>query len=273
MCRVLRVHRSGYYAWLREPISARAKEDQRLLALIRESHRESGGTYGSPWVHRDLLESGEHCSVHRVARLMRENGIRARIGYKRRSIGGGPTAEVADNLLQRDFSPNRPNQAWVTDITYIRTYEGWLYLAVVLDLYSRAVVGWSMQPTMRQDLVIQALLCAIWRRKPERPVLVHSDQGSQYGSRDYVRFLRDHNLVPSMSRRGNCLDNAVAESFFATMKKHRIRRRIFTTRDEARQVIFEFIEIFYNPKKRHSHNGGYAPMEYEEYYFLQAESV
>lgn len=204
---------------------------------------------------------------------MRENKIRAAIGYKRRCIKGGKPANVADNHLQREFTVGEPNAVWVTDIAYIRIYEGWLYLAVVVDLFSRAVVGWSMQGTMSRDLVIQALLSAVWRRKPQCKILIHSDQGSQYGSHDYLDFMRDHNLEPSMSRRGNCLDNAVAESFFATLKKHKIRQRVFATRDEARKEIFEFIEMFYNPKKRYSHIGGVSPEQFEANYFSKRSGV
>jgi putative transposase len=273
MCRVFGVHPSGFYAWLQKPLSNRAMEDRRLLALIQQFHISSGGTYGSPWIHQDLREVGERCSVHRVARIMRENQIRAVIGYKRRYIKGGKPANVADNHLQREFTVSEPNTVWVTDITYIRTCEGWLYLAVVVDLFSRAVVGWSMQSTMSRELVIQALLSAVWRRKPKRNVMIHSDQGSQYGSRDYLDFMRDHNLEPSMSRRGNCWDNAVAESFFATLKKHKIRQRIFATRAEARKEIFEFIELFYNPIKRHSHIGGIAPEQFEANYFSKQSGV
>jgi putative transposase len=273
MCRVLRVQRSGFYAWLREPVSQRAREDARLLVLIRELFVASGGTYGSPWIHRDLRELGETCSVHRVARLMRQAGLRAQIGYKRRWIAHGRPARVAPNRLNRVFTADAPNQVWVGDITYVRTHEGFLYLAVVLDLFSRLVVGWSMQPTLSRDLVMQALLAAVWRRRPRGPVLVHSDQGSQYGSHDYLAFLADHGLEPSMSRRGNCLDNAVAESFFSTLKKLRIRRRTYATRDEARADIFEFIELFYNTTRRHSHVGGVSPQQFEADYAASVQSV
>jgi len=273
MCRVLRVHRSGYYAWLRQPTSARAIEDRRLMGLINASFVASGATYGSPWIHKDLREAGERCSVHRVARLMREHGLRAQIGYQRRYVRGGQPAKVAENRLNREFTAKAPNQVWVTDITYVRTYEGFLYLAVVVDLFSRKVVGWSMQNTMSRDLVIQALLMAVWRRQPNDTVLVHSDQGSQYGSHEYLSFLGEHGLEPSMSRRGNCLDNAVAESFFATLKKQRIRNRIYATRDEARTDIFDFIELFYNVKKRHGHIGGISPREFEEGHFSKQVSV
>ena len=273
MCRVLRVQRSGFYAWLKQPLSNRAQEDARLVRQIRALFIASGGTYGSRWIHRDPKELGETCSVHRVARLMRQNGLRAEIGYKRRWISGGHPARVAPNRLNREFAVDRPNQAWVGDITWIRTYEGFLYLAVVLDLFSRRVIGWSMQPSLERDLVMQALLSAVWRRRPTGPVIVHSDQGSQYGSHDYVAFLEEHGLEPSMSRRGNCLDNAVAESFFSTLKKLRIRKKIYPTRDDARADIFEFIELFYNSKKRHSHVGGVSPMQFEADYFNRLQTV
>ena len=273
MCRVLRVQRSGFYAWLKEPLSNRSRDDRRLVGQIRKRFIASGGTYGSRWIHRDLNELGETCSVHRVARLMRLNGLRAQIGYKRRWIRSGEPGRVAPNRLNQEFSVESPNQAWVGDITYIRTYEGFLYLAIVIDLFSRRVVGWSMQPTMSRDLVMQALLSALWRRRPTGTVLVHSDQGSQYGSQDYLAFLNEHDLEPSMSRRGNCLDNAVAESFFSTLKKLRIRRRIYATRDEARADIFDFIELFYNSQRRHSHVGGVSPQQFEADYFKSLQSV
>ena len=258
---------------MKQPLSNRAKEDQRLVQQIRKLFIASGGTYGSPWIHRDLKDLGAGCSVHRVARLMRQSGLRAQIGYRRRWIAGGRPARVAPNRLNREFTVDRPNQAWVGDITYIRTYEGFLYLAVVLDLFSRRVIGWSMQPTMSRDLVMQALLSAVWRRRPHGTVLVHSDQGSQYGSQDYLAFMDAHSLEPSMSRRGNCLDNAVAESIFSTLKKLRIRRRIYTTRDEARADIFNFIELFYNSKRRHSHVGGVSPLQFEADYFERLSGV
>ncbi|MEO2176285.1 MAG: IS3 family transposase, partial [bacterium] len=256
MCRVLKLHRSGFYAWLNKPLSDRALEDQRLLQLIKRSYIDSGATYGSPWVHRDLKDAGENCSVHRVAKIMRRNKLKAQIGYKRRYMKGGKLATVADNVLDREFSPAAPNQFWVSNITYIRTHEGFLYLAVVLDLFSRRFVGWSMDKNIDRHLVIKALMMAVWSRQPKKPVLVHSDQGSQYGSADYLAFLRANNLKASMSRRGNCHDNAVAESFFATFKKRVTQKKIYTTRVDAKTEIFNFIEMFYNPIKRHSHIDG-----------------
>ena len=273
MCRVFKVHFSGFYAWLCKPLSTRTIEDQRLLKLIKEFFVASGATYGSPWIHRDMREAGETCSVHRVARIMRENKLKAQIGYKRRYIKGGKLASVAENRLDRNFSPDAPNRAWVSDITYVRTYEGFLYLATVLDLFSRRIVGWSMDKTIDRHLVLHALLMALWKRQPKEPVLVHSDQGSQYGSADYLAFMKENNLEPSMSRRGNCLDNAVAESFFATFKKRVTQKKIYATRDEARGEIFNFIEMFYNPVKRHSHTGGVSPAKFEADYFSRLEGV
>ena len=272
MCRVLKINRSGFYAWLKQPLSSRAIEDNRLLKLIKESYIASGGTYGSPWIHRDLREAGESCSVHRVAKIMRLNNLRAQSGYKLKYIKGGRPSRIAENVLERDFSPDAPNTAWVSDITYVRTYEGFLYLATVIDLFSRRVVGWSMDKNMDKHLVIRALLMAVYQRRPKQTVLVHSDQGSQYGSADYLAFMKEHNLTPSMSRRGNCHDNAVAESFFATFKKRVIRKKIYSTRDQAKTEIFNFIEMFYNPKKSHSHIGGVSPAKFEEAYFLEQQT-
>lgn len=273
MCRVFKLHRSGFYAWLKKPLSDRAIEDLRLLKLIKEFYIASGSTYGSPWIHQDLREAGELCSVNRVAKIMRHHKLKAQIGYKRRHISGGKPSKVADNLLDRQFNPPKPNQIWVSDITYIRTYEGFLYVATVMDLFSRRIVGWSMDKCMDKHLVIKALLMAVYQRQPSSEVMVHSDQGSQYGSADYLAFLKEHNLTPSMSRRGNCHDNAVAESFFATIKKRIIRKKIYSTRNDAKAEIFNFIEMFYNPKKRHSHTGGVSPAQFEEAYFSELQTV
>lgn len=273
MCRVFGVHVSGFYAWLKAPVSARALEDQRLLKLIKEFYIASGATYGSPWIHRDLHEAGETCSVHRVAKIMRNNKLKAQIGYKRRYVKGGSTSHIANNVLNRDFNPDAPNKSWVSDITYVRTYEGFLYVAMVLDLFSRKVIGWAMGKNIDRYLVINALLMAVIRRQPKEAVLVHSDQGSQYGSADCLAFMKANNLVPSMSRRGNCHDNAVAESFFATFKKRVTQRKIYSTREDAKAEIFNFIEMFYNPIKRHSHTGGVSPAKFEEDYFVRLQSV
>lgn len=264
MCRVLKVHRSGFYAWMRNPHSKRSREDHRLLERIRSSYAASGGVYGSPRVFKDLREEGEWCSKHRVARIMREHRIRALRGYKRPRYKAGPPAAIAPNRLEQQFTVEQADKVWVTDITYIRTYEGFLYLAVVLDLYSRIVVGWSMKASLHRNLVLDSLVMAVWRRQPKEPVIVHSDQGSQYGSDDWLRFCRDHDLDTSMSRRGNCFDNAVAESFFSSLKKERVRRKIYPTREEARADVFDYIEVFYNRSRRHSHIGDVSPVAFEQ---------
>jgi putative transposase len=263
MCRVLRVHRSGFYAWSRNPESDRIREDRRLLKLIRESHMASGRVYGSPRVFKDLRETGESCGKKRVERLMKQDGLKAVVGYKKPRFKYGRPSVVVPDKLEQNFDFHKADEAWVTDITFIRTYEGWLYLAAVMDLYSRMIVGWSMKSTLHRDLVLDALLMAVWRRKPKNHVIVHSDQGSQYGSDDWMRFCNEHGLEPSMSRKGNCYDNAVAESFFSSLKKERIRRGIYNTRDEAKRDIFDYIEMFYNSKRRHSYLDYMSPMEYE----------
>ena len=274
LCLTLKVHHSGYYAWLSEPQSARAKDDQRLLGLIRHSWLESGGVYGYRKIHDDLREVGEDCGRHRVARLMRLEGLRSQTGYRRRpGKYGGKPAVASPNLLKRQFDVVEPNKVWVTDITYIRTYEGWLYLAVVLDLFSRQVVGWSMKSQMTSDLAIDALLMAVWRRKPKQEVMVHSDQGSQCSSSDWRSFLKENNLVASMSRRGNCHDNAVAESFFQLLKRERIKRKIYTTRKDARSDVFDYIEMFYKVKCRHGFNNQLSPVEFEKRYAMSLQGV
>ncbi len=267
------VHPSGYYAWKAEPASPRDQEDQRLLGLIKHAWLESGGVYGYRKITHDLRDLGEPCGKHRVYRLMRQEGLRAQVGYHRRTYRHGRPAVVAANQLEQKFDVEAPNQAWVTDITYIRTHEGWLYLAVVLDLFSRQVIGWSMRARIDTELAINALLMAVWRRNPKAPVIVHSDQGCQYSSHDWQSFLKAHNLVASMSRRGNCYDNAVAESFFQLLKRERIRRKTYLDREEARRDVFDYIEMFYNPKRRHGHANDVSPVEFENQYFNRLQSV
>ncbi|UKE71475.1 IS3 family transposase [Xanthomonas graminis] len=265
MCKVFGLHPSGYYAWRSKPMSPRAKDDARVLCLIKQSWLESGGVYGYRKITRDLRDLGESCGKHRTARLMRHEGLRAQVGYHRRpGMHGGKPAIVANNELARQFDPGIANQAWVTDITYIRTHEGWLYLAVVLDLFSRKIVGWAMHSTMHTDVVLQALMMAVWRRKPPAGLLVHSDQGTQFTGHHWQDFLKAHGLVSSMSRRGNCHDNAVAESFFQLLKRERIKRRIYVTREEAKSDVFNYIEMFYNTRRQHGHNNGLSPVEFEK---------
>ncbi|MCL6252356.1 IS3 family transposase [Altererythrobacter sp. KTW20L] len=274
MCRCLAVQPSGYYAWQKSPLSQRAREDARQTELIRRAWHDSGKVYGYRKLHDDLLDHGETCCPNRVARLTRLAGIKAQIGYKRRpgSYGGKPALAV-DNTLDRQFDVVAPDRAWVTDITYIRTLEGFAYLAVVIDLYSRRVVGWSMQSRQTTDVVLQALHMAVWRRKPKHRVLIHSDQGSQFTSMDWAAFIRAHNLEHSMSRRGNCHDNAVVESFFSSLKRERIRRRTYKTREEARQDVFDYVEMFYNPVRKQVRNGMLSPVEFERQQILKAEGV
>jgi putative transposase len=248
---------------MREPVSGRRREDDRILWKIRKAHKASDESYGSPRVFLDLREEGETCGLNRVARLMRQAGLRgAKLGRSPRRKYGKP-ATVAPNRLEQKFDVAAPDRAWVTDITYLRTQQGWLYLAAVIDLYSRKVVGWSMKPSISREVVLDALLMAVWQRRPKKPVIVHSDQGSQFGSDDWLRFCKAHGLEPSMSRRGNCYDNAVAESFFSSLKGERVRGRIYRTRDEARSDVFDYIEFFYNRTRRHSYLGQLSPVNYE----------
>jgi putative transposase len=262
LCRVLEVAPSGYYEWLKQPLSNRAQEDARLLRLVRASFVASQGIYGAPRVFLDLREAGETCSKHRVARLMRENRLRALHGYRTRRWSVGKPAVLIPNVLQRRFTVSRPNRAWVTDITYVRTWQGWLYLAVVLDLFSRKVVGWAARPTMQRELVLDAVLMAVRARRP-KGTLIHSDQGTQFGSDAWRRFCRSHRLEPSMSRKGNCWDNAVAEAFFGSLKKELIKKQIYKSRDVATAAIADYIETFYNRSRRHSHLGGVSPEQFE----------
>ena len=262
LCRVLDVAPSGYYEWLKQPLSQRAQEDARLLRLIQASFTASQGVYGAPRVFLDLREAGETCSKHRVARLMRENKLRALHGYRMRRWSVGKPAVLIPNILQGQFTVTRRNKAWVTDITDIRTWQGWLYLAVVMDLFSRKIVGWSAGPTIHRERVLDAVLMAVRRRRP-RGTLIHSDQGTQFGSDAWRRFCRANHLEPSMSRKGNCWDNAVAESFFGSLKKERIKKHIYKNRTLARADVADYIDAFYNRTRRHSHVGGMSPEEFE----------
>ena len=262
MCRLLGVARSGYYVWLRKPNSDRELEDKRLLRLIRASFEASQGVYGAPRVFLDLREAGETCSKHRVARLMRENGIRAQPGYRTRRYVAGKPAELIPDLVKRNFEVSKPNRVWVSDITYIRTWEGWLYLAVVMDLCSRKIVGWATRSTIHRDLVLDAVMMSVKERQPQETI-IHSDQGRQNSSDDWRRFCLSNGLKPSMSRRGNCWDNAVAESFFGSLKKERIKKRIYRNRDVATADVSDHIESFYNPERRPQLLGGVSPEVFE----------
>lgn len=273
MCRVLGVSRSAYYTWCNRKPSDRAKENERLAAKITEVHKDSRGTYGSPRVHAELVAQGFDVGRHRIARIMREEGIVGRRKPKfRRTTDSNHKLPVAANILDRNFVADEPDRAWVADITYIWTRQGWLYLAVILDLFSRRVVGWSMAEHMRTELVLDALSAALGSRLPSAAGLVfHSDRGSQYASGDYQKALDANGITCSMSRRGNCWDNAVAESFFSTLKTELVHNVIFLTRDSARDAIAEWIEIFYNGKRRHSSLGYATPLEAEHRYYEQKE--
>ena len=264
MCRCLRVSKAGFYAWQHRPLSARAKTNERLLVRIRGAHKHSRKTYGSPRIHATLKAESVDAGRHRIARLMRAHGIRAKTRRKfKATTQSDHDRPVAENLLSRDFSVNRPDVAWVGDITFIWTKEGWLYLAVLLDLFSRKVVGWALSERIDRRLVVQALDRAIRARKPPAGLLVHSDRGSQYASHDYQERLQDHGLVCSMSRKAECWDNAVAESFFGTLKQELTYHETYDTREEARQAIFEYIEVFYNRQRRHSTLGYMTPTTFE----------
>ncbi len=272
LCRILGVAPSGYYEWIQQPQSDHAHEDARLLRLIRASFVASQGVYGAPRVFLDLREAGETCSKHRVARLMRVNRLRALHGYRMRRWAVGKPAALVPNILQRQFTVTRRNKAWVTDITYIRTWQGWLYLAVVMDLFSRKIVGWSTGPTIDRELALDAVLMAVRRRRP-RGTVIHSDQGSQYGSDAWRRFCRANHLEPSMSRKGNCWDNAVAESFFSSLKKERIKKQIYKNRTLALADVTDYIDAFYNRSRRHSHLDGLSPEQFEAAHKGRQKSV
>jgi putative transposase len=265
MCRVLEVSRSGYHAWAGRPPSPRAVEDTRLTVRIRELHEQRRKVYGSPRIWSDLtLDDGEKIGRKRVERLMRQAGLSGLITkkYKATTIRV-PGVRVADDLLDRDFAAGAPNRCWVADITYLRTWEGWLYLVAVQDLYSRWIVGWSMADHMRTELVTDALQMALEHRRPERGLIWHSDQGSQFVSLAFGQKARGTGIAQSMGSKGDCYDNAVAESFFATIKKELIHRRSWPTKAQLRTEVFDYIEVFYNRERRHSTLGQLSPMQYE----------
>lgn len=267
MCQVLEVSPSGYYAWCQRPPSQRERDNQQLLEKIRTIHEQSRKTYGSPRVHAQLGKQGYRCSRKRVARLMREHEIQGLRSKPRvRTTHSGHGLPVAPNGLGQDFSAQRPNQKWVSDLTYIPTGEGWLYLAAVLDLFSRQIVGWAIGEQMTRTLVLEALRMAIKQRKPSADLLHHSDRGSQYASADYRRLLAAYQIQASMSDVGNCYDNAVMESFFATLKTELVHRESFHTRVQARRELFAYIEGFYNRERLHSSLDYQSPLEFERAY-------
>jgi putative transposase len=251
MCRCLNVSPSGYYGWRNRPLSAQARDKQRLLKRIRWHHAESDGVLGSPRIWDELRYEGETCSKNRVARLMRVDDIRGipqRRRWRKKQSSERP--DGIQNHLQRDFNADEPNTKWVTDITYIRVNKVWLYLCVVLDLHSKIIVGWSMSHRQDRQLVIQSVLMALWQRQEKTPVILHSDRGCQFTGDEYQRFLKGHNLISSMSAVGSCADNAAVEGFFGQLKRERVKRRHYQTRSEARADIFDYIELFHNPRRR-----------------------
>lgn len=265
MCRVAEVSRAGYYAWRRRGESARQASDRELVRRIREIHATNRRVYGSPRVHAELQELGVRCGEKRVARLMRQHGIRARQARRFRvTTRSNHRWPVEPNLLNREFTADRKDERWAGDITYIWTDEGWLYLAVILDLFSRRVVGWATSDRINAFLAQRALSMALDERNPQENLLHHSDRGSQYACRDYRKELSDRRIVCSMSRKGDCWDNAVLEAFFATLKKELIYLEEFETRREATQQIFWYIEGFYNTRRRHSFLGQTSPNQFEE---------
>lgn len=266
MCRVLGVSRSGYYAWRNRPTSARKMADQALSQHIKEIHQQSRQTYGSPRIQVELAEQGVNCSGKRVARLMRQEEVVAKQSrkFKVSTTDSAHPYPVAPNLLDQDFTTSQPNEKWLADITYIPTAEGWLYLAVVLDLYSRRIVGWAMRDNLERHLVIAALQMALQRRQPSSGLLHHSDRGSQYASDDYQALLTQHQIRCSMSRKGNCYDNAPTESFFGTLKTELVHHCDYQTKAEAKTDIFEYIEVFYNRTRRHSALSYQSPVNFEK---------
>ena len=265
MCGALGVSRGGFYAWLTRPPSDRSRSDEALGAKVRASFTGSDRTYGARRVWKDVLADGVSCGLHRVERLMRQQALRARPRRRRLPSDAGErqASAVAANMLDRNFEAPAPNRRWIADFTYLWTAEGWLYVAAVIDLFSRRVVGWSMSAAMTAELVTDALVMAIWRRGKPDALLHHSDRGSQYTSDQFQQLMADHGITCSMSRSGNVWDNAAMESFFSSLKTERIARKVYRMRDEARADVFDYIERFYNTKRRHSTIGYLSPMEFE----------
>jgi putative transposase len=264
MCKILKVSRSAYYQWRHRVPSTRAQRNDHLRLAIGQSHEASGRIYGSPRVHRDLVEQGLDCDVKTVAKIMKTHGIRSEMRKQFvTTTDSHHDYPAAPNRLNRCFEQDQPNHAWVSDITYIPTRQGWMYLAVVLDLWSRRVVGWSLADHLRSELVEDALEMAVQSRRPTGQVICHSDRGVQYASGPYQTLLSKHGLLCSMSRKGNCWDNAPAESFFGTLKTELVHHCDYATHAEARQSIFKYIEFFYNRRRRHSAIGYMTPANYE----------
>ena len=266
MCESLNVNRSGYYAHKNAPLSAHKNEDKHLSALIVKSFNESNHTYGTERIQGDLQELGERVSRRRIGRLMKKTGLVCKTIKKfKATTNANHNERISPNLLKRNFKVEAPNTVWVGDMTYIWTDVGWFYLATVIDLFSRKVVGWSMAYHMRTSLVNDAMQMAIWQRKPPKGLIWHTDRGSQYASKEHRALLKTHKIQQSMSRKGDCWDNAVAESFFHTLKTELVFHQRYKTREQAHASIFEYIEVFYNRKRRHSSSGMMSPANFETY--------
>ncbi len=266
MCEVLDVNRSGYYAYKNAPPTAHQNEDERLSALIIKSFNDSRQTYGTERIQEDLREQGEKVSRRRIGRLMKKVGLVCKTIKKfKATTNSNHNERISTNLLNRNFKVDAPNKVWVGDITYIWTDEGWFYLATVIDLFSRKVVGWSMANHMRTSLVNDAMQMAIWQRKPPKGLIWHTDRGSQYASKEHRALLKTHKIQQSMSRKGDCWDNAVAESFFHTLKTELVFHERYKTREQAHASVFEYIEVFYNRKRRHSASGMMSPANFETF--------
>ena len=264
ICQVFGISKSGYYAWVKNPIGKREKENMMILDRIIYYHEKSNRVYGSPKIHQDLHDEGLLCNIKRVERLMRENNIRAKMSKKFKSTTDSKhTYPVADNILNREFSVDKKDRVWLSDITFINTNEGWLYLCIIMDLFSRNIVGWSMDNHMRTDLLIDAFNMAYTKRRPDPGLLFHSDRGVQYASNNFSKLLQTKKFIASMSRKGNCWDNAPAESFFHSLKTEEVNFMVYKTRDEAKRSIFEYIEVFYNRYRRHSSLDYLCPVDYE----------
>ena len=263
MCEALDVSRSGFYGWLTRPRSQRSLDDEVLSGEVHRSFVTSDRTYGARRVWHDVLSLGRSCGLHRVERLMRLQALRARPRRRGLPRDQGERSAIAANVLDRQFKADAPNQKWVADFTYIWTAEGWLYAAVVLDLYSRRVVGWSMQASMTSQLVADALMMAVWRRGQPVALLHHSDQGSQYTSEHFQELLKEQGITCSMSRAGEVWDNSAMESFFSSLKTERTAKKVYRTREQARADVFDYIECFYNPTRRHSTLGYVSPLQFE----------
>ncbi len=264
ICQVLKVSKSGYYRWLEKPQSDREKENEYLLEMIKHFHKQSGERYGSPRIYEDIKEGGISCGLNRVARIMKKNKIQAKMKKKfKKTTNSKHNYPIAKNILDRNFFVNEKDKAWVSDISYIHTAEGWLYICIIMDLFSRNIIGWSMDSHMKVDLVEEAFNMAYDKRQPSEGLIFHSDRGSQYASNEFTKLLISKKIIASMSRKGNCWDNACAESFFHSLKTEEVYFNYYNSRAEAKRNIFEYIEVFYNRKRRHSYLGYMSPVNFE----------